>query len=437
MPHRPAVAVEVVDMHAGGLVARAAGGLGRRARRPGRAGRRKAVEPGADLIALKLRSCHPDQGDRSAADAVRDRSSACSPPCGVPLIVYGPGTADKDNEVLVAVAEATKGEQLALGLCEDKNYRTIVAAALGNGHLVIAQTPIDVNLAKQLNILISDMGLPLERVLMDPNTGALGYGLEYTYSVMERLRLAALMGDAMTQQPMICTAGEEAWRQKEGARRGRVPEAWGELAERGVAWEVTTATTLLEAGADIAGAAPPALAWRRARGHRRPHEGSLSDGPHRTRDLQAPAQDQLQGVRLPHLPRLRHEAGPEGHRARQLPLRERRGQGGARRRRRRRPSGWSPSAPASAASRSATRWCSSGTRRPSTISRASSCASRATTPTWPSVARPRGRATGRARRHDAARSTASPSSTPAATRPRTPRPWPRPARPRPACRWCS
>ena len=205
----------------------------------------KAVEAGADLIALKLRSCHPDQGDSSCEDAVRtvERVLAAVP---VPLIVYGPGSADKDNEVLVAVAEKTKGEQLALGLCEDKNYRTIVAAALGNGHAVIAQTPIDVNLAKQLNILISDMGLPLERVLMDPNTGALGYGLEYTYSVMERLRLAALMGDSMTQQPMICTVGEEAWRQKEGRAEGDVPEAWGALAERGVAWEIATATTLLE-----------------------------------------------------------------------------------------------------------------------------------------------------------------------------------------------
>ena len=210
----------------------------------------KAVEAGADLIALKLRSCHPDQGDASCEDAVRtvERVLAAVP---VPLLVYGPGSADKDNEVLVAVAEKTKGEQLALGLCEDKNYRTIVAAALGNGHAVIAQTPIDVNLAKQLNILISDMGLPLERVLMDPNTGALGYGLEYTYSVMERLRLAALMGDSMTQQPMICTAGEEAWRQKEGRAEGDVPEAWGALAERGVAWEIATATTLLESGADI------------------------------------------------------------------------------------------------------------------------------------------------------------------------------------------
>ena len=170
---------------------------------------------------------------------------------GVPLVVYGPGVAEKDNEVLVAVAEATKGERLALGLCEDKNYRTIVAAALANGHLVVAFSPIDVNLAKQLNILISDMGLPLDRVLMDPNTGALGYGIEYSYSVMERLRLAALQGDGMTQQPMICNLGEESWRQKEGRATEGVPAAWGAAALRGQAWEVTTALTVLEAGADV------------------------------------------------------------------------------------------------------------------------------------------------------------------------------------------
>ncbi len=249
MPHRPVLAVEVVDARPGDWSPELQAAWGDALDDPGQWAKR-AVDEGADLIALKLRSCHPDQGDADADSAVRtvDRVLASVP---VPLLVYGPGSAEKDNEVLVAVAEKTKGEQLALGLCEDKNYRTIVAAALGNGHAVIAQTPIDVNLAKQLNILISDMGLPLERVLMDPNTGALGYGLEYTYSVMERLRLAALMGDSMTQQPMICTAGEEAWRQKEGRAAEDVPAAWGALAERGVAWEISTGLTLLEAGADI------------------------------------------------------------------------------------------------------------------------------------------------------------------------------------------
>jgi acetyl-CoA decarbonylase/synthase complex subunit delta len=249
LPHRPALAVEVVDARPDDWSAQLRDVWGD-VTGDAAAWAQRAVEAGADLIALKLRGCHPDFGDLGSDAAVRtvDRVLAA---VGVPLVVYGPGTADKDNEVLVAVAEKTKGEQLALGLCEEKNYRTIVAAALGNGHLVIAQTPIDVNLAKQLNILISDMGLPLERVLMDPNTGALGYGLEYTYSVMERLRLAALMGDTMTQQPMICTVGEEAWRQKEGRAANDAPAAWGALAERGVAWEVATAMTLVEAGADI------------------------------------------------------------------------------------------------------------------------------------------------------------------------------------------
>jgi acetyl-CoA decarbonylase/synthase, CODH/ACS complex subunit delta len=249
MPHRPALALEIEDRRPEGWSSELLAALGEVVDDPA-AWARHGVELGADLIALKLDSCHPDRGDNDAAYAV-DRVKQVLAAVDVPLLVYGPGTAEKDNEVLVAVADATKGEQLALGVCEEKNYRTIVAAALGNNHLVIGETPIDVNLAKQLNILISDMGLPLERVLMDPNTGALGYGLEYTYSVMERLRLAALMGDAMTQQPMICQVGSEAWRQKEARAATDVPEAWGDLATRGVAWEIATGMTLLEAGADI------------------------------------------------------------------------------------------------------------------------------------------------------------------------------------------
>jgi len=138
-----------------------------------------------------------------------------------------------------------------LGICEDKNYRTIVATAMANGHLVDARTPMDVNLAKQLNILINDMGLPLDRVMMDPTTGALGYGIEYGYSVMERLRLAALQGDAMTQIPMLVTPGFEAWKAKESKVGDGVPEAWGDWMDRAINWETMTAAALLESGADI------------------------------------------------------------------------------------------------------------------------------------------------------------------------------------------
>jgi len=170
---------------------------------------------------------------------------------GLPLLIFGPGQVDKDNELLVPVAEEAAGERVVLGVCEEKNYRTIVAAALAHGHLVDSRTPMDVNLAKQMIILIGDMGLPLDRILMDPSTGALGYGIEYGYSVMERLRLAALQGDTMTQQPILVTPGEEAWRAKEAKVGEGVPGAWGDWEKRAIMWETMTATALIEAGADV------------------------------------------------------------------------------------------------------------------------------------------------------------------------------------------
>jgi acetyl-CoA decarbonylase/synthase complex subunit delta len=122
---------------------------------------------------------------------------------------------------------------------------------MANDHLVLGRTPMDVNLAKQLNILMTDMGLPLDRIVMDPTTGALGYGIEYGYSVMERLRLAALQGDAMTQLPMLVNPGFEAWKTKEAKVGEGVPDTWGDWAERGTHWETLTAVSLIEAGADV------------------------------------------------------------------------------------------------------------------------------------------------------------------------------------------
>ena len=205
---------------------------------------KKAEQAGADLLILALTV------EDSVEDAVKAVKSVLGA-SGLPLIVWGPGQVEKDNELLVPVAEAAKGERLVLGICEDKNYRTIVATAMANGHLVQARTPMDVNMSKQLNILISDMGMPKDRILMDPTTGALGYGIEYGYSVMERLRLAALQGDAMTQLPMIVTPGFEAWKTKEAKVGEGVPEAWGEWNARAIHWETLTAIALIESGADI------------------------------------------------------------------------------------------------------------------------------------------------------------------------------------------
>ncbi len=245
IPHPPAIAVEVQDRQPDNwapVLMEAWGDATQNVATWAKA----AEEYGADIIFLKF-SLHDDL----TADYARQTLRQVLQATGLPLIVFGPGQADLDNDILVAVAEEGEGEKLVLGVCEEKNYRTIVAAALAHSQLVNARCPMDVNLSKQLNILISDMGLPLERVVMDPTTGALGYGIEYGYSAMERLRLAALQGDSMTQQPMLVTPGEEAWRTKEARSAEGLPEAWGDWAERAINWESLTASTLIESGANI------------------------------------------------------------------------------------------------------------------------------------------------------------------------------------------
>ena len=243
IPHTPVVAVEVKSRRPDDWSPLLLEAWGDVAGDPA-AWAKAAEDAGADLILLTL-----DLKD-SAADARKALRNVLGA-TGLPLLVFGPGQAEKDNELVVAVAEEGKGERLVIGVCEDKNYRTIVAAALAHGHLVNSRTPMDVNLAKQLVILIKDMGMPIERIIMDPSTGALGYGIEYGYSVMERLRLAALQGDSMTQQPMLVTPGEEAWKTKEAKVGDGVPEAWGDWATRAIDWETLTAVTLVESGADL------------------------------------------------------------------------------------------------------------------------------------------------------------------------------------------
>jgi len=242
-PHKPVIAIEIKSRKPDDWSLLLAEVWGESMNDPAQWAK-KAEEAGADLIVLALTL--EDKPD----DAVRAVKSVLGA-TGLPLVVWGPGQAEKDNELLVAVSEATQGEQLLLGICEDKNYRTIVATAMANGHLVQARTPMDVNLSKQLNILISDMGMPKDRIMMDPTTGALGYGIEYGYSVMERLRLAALQGDAMTQSPMMVTPGFEAWKTKEAKVGEGVPESWGDWKARAINWETLTAITLIESGADV------------------------------------------------------------------------------------------------------------------------------------------------------------------------------------------
>jgi len=249
LPHTPVVAVEIKDRRPTDWSPLLVQAWGDALNDPGDWAR-AAEAAGADMLLLTLSTNQADDTPNTPANAravVRKVLQAS----GLPLAVFGPGQAEKDNELLVPVAEEAKGERLLLGICEDKNYRTLVAAALANDHLVDSRTPMDVNLAKQLVILIHDMGMPLDRVVMDPTTGALAYGIEYGYSVMERLRLAALQGDSMTQQPMLVTPSEEAWKTKEAKVGEGVPAAWGDWTRRAINWETLTASSLLHSGADV------------------------------------------------------------------------------------------------------------------------------------------------------------------------------------------
>jgi acetyl-CoA decarbonylase/synthase complex subunit delta len=248
-PHRPVIALEMTASRPDGWSQVLQDAWGDVLDDPARWAQ-TCEESGADLVLLMF-GLNDTDGNPVTPDFAVNTVQAVLEATGLPLVVLGPGQADIDNEILVPIADATKGERLVLGLCEDGNYRTIVASAMANDHLVLGRTPMDVNLAKQLNILMTDMGLPLERIIMDPTTGALGYGIEYGYSVMERLRLAALQGDAMTQLPLLVNPGFESWKTKESKVGEGVPDTWGDWAERGVHWETVTAVSLIEAGADV------------------------------------------------------------------------------------------------------------------------------------------------------------------------------------------
>jgi len=251
MPNRPLIAVEVYDDNPQGWSPVVAEPISDVLSDPVAWAKKAQDEWGADLIALRLKSTDP-KGDDKPADQAAQTAKAVAEAVSIPVIVYGAEDADKDGEVLKAVAIATEGKNVVLGPALEDNYKTIGAAAIGYKQTVAAKTPIDVNLAKQLNILLSNLGLDVGNIIVDPTTGALGYGLEYTYSVMERLKLAALyQDDGMTQMPLMADVGIEAWKAKEAKAPAADEPAWGDENKRGVLWEILTAVTLLVAGADI------------------------------------------------------------------------------------------------------------------------------------------------------------------------------------------
>ncbi|MDA3834733.1 MAG: acetyl-CoA decarbonylase/synthase complex subunit delta [Spirochaetales bacterium] len=213
---------------------------------------RKCVHTyGAEMIALQLASTDPNAEDIPADEAAAITKKVADA-VDVPLIVFGSLNVDKDTEVLRGVCEACEGKNLIIGPLSEGNYRAIGATAIGYKHTVIASTPIDINLAKQLNILLGNLNVPDDKIIIDPTTGALGYGLEYCYSVMERIRLAALVqNDERLQFPIIANFAKEVWKTKEVKMSEMEAPLLGDQKKRGILMEALTAQCVLLAGADI------------------------------------------------------------------------------------------------------------------------------------------------------------------------------------------
>ena len=206
---------------------------------------------GAEMICLQLVSTDPNGLDRSADEATEVVKKVADA-IDVPLIVWGTANHDKDIEVFRKVTEVCHGKNLIIGPVEEADHKQLGAAAIGYQHTVVSSTPIDINLAKQLNILLGNLGVPDELIVMDPTVSGIGYGIEYSYSVMERMRMAALtQQDDKLQFPIICNIASEVWKTKEAKTTAEEDPKMGDAKKRGILLEAMSAMCLLLAGADV------------------------------------------------------------------------------------------------------------------------------------------------------------------------------------------
>jgi acetyl-CoA decarbonylase/synthase complex subunit delta len=206
---------------------------------------------GAEMICLQLISTDPnglDRGADEAAEVVKRVADAID----IPLIVWGCNNEEKDSEVLRRVCEVCEGKNLIIGPVIEGNHKKIGASAIGYRHTLISSTPIDVNLAKQLNILLGNLGVPDDLLIMDTTASGIGYGIEYCYSVMERTRMAGLtQQDEKLQFPVICNIGKEVWKTKEVKIAEKEELKLGNAKKRGILMEAISAMVLLLGGADV------------------------------------------------------------------------------------------------------------------------------------------------------------------------------------------
>ena len=206
---------------------------------------------GADFICLNFESADPNGANRSVADCVAD-AKAVAEVVSKPIVIMGCKHLEKDAELFSAIAEALSGKNVLFMSAKNENYKTVGASvALANGQKVGAETADDINLAKQLNIMLKGLNVPAESIVMNIGTAAVGYGYEYVASTLDRVRAAALaQSDADLQMPIIAPVSTDTWGVKESSASEEDEPAWGCREERGISMEVSTAAANLTGGAD-------------------------------------------------------------------------------------------------------------------------------------------------------------------------------------------
>ena len=206
---------------------------------------------GCDFICLNFVGADPNGADRSVADCVAD-AKAVAEVVTKPIVVMGSKNLEKDNDLLPALAEALTGKNVLVMAAKTENYKTVgTAVALGNGQKVGAETADDINLAKQLNIMLKGLNIKSENVVMDIGTAAVGYGYEYAASTLDRIRLAALaQSDADLQMPILAAVCNDTWGVKESTASVEDEPNWGCREERAISMEISTAAADLTGGAD-------------------------------------------------------------------------------------------------------------------------------------------------------------------------------------------
>jgi len=213
--------------------------------------KRAAAMPGADFICLTLASSDPNGEDKSVEDCVA-LCKEVADAVDMPLAIAGSGSVEKDAKLLEKVAEALSGKNVLLMSAQEDNYKGIaVSAGMAYDQKVSAESAVDINLAKQLNVLINQMGVKNEAVVMNVGSAAVGYGFEYVASTMERIKSAALgQNDTMLQMPIVTPVSSEAWSVKEAMVSEEDFPEWGPLERRGIDMEVSTAAACLASGSN-------------------------------------------------------------------------------------------------------------------------------------------------------------------------------------------